>query len=106
MIASSDHDHASHSDHDRHARSGWPRRARALQSVVIPLIQSAQGDVLCRGVFREAIVGDDCPQFIAVMQFPDVERIHAMFASAAYRAAIPDRQRAFRDMRTFVSDSI
>ena len=75
-------------------------------SVVIPLIQSAQGDVLCRGVFREAIVGDDCPQFIAVMQFPDVERIHAMFASAAYRAAIPDRQRAFRDIRTFVSDSI
>ncbi len=75
-------------------------------SVVIPLIEAAHGTVLCRGSLREAIVGDDCPDFIAVMQFPDADRIHKMFASAAYRAAIPDRERAFREIRTFISDSI
>ena len=86
-----------------------PNGGNALEryaSVVIPLIKAAEGTVLCRGVFREAIVGDDCPEFIAVMQFPDAARIHEMFDSPAYRAAIPDRQRAFRDIRTFVSDLI
>ena len=62
---------------------------------MIPLIKAAEGTVLCRGVFREAIVGDDCPEFIAVMQFPDAVRIHEMFDSAAYRAAIPDRRACF-----------
>jgi uncharacterized protein (DUF1330 family) len=75
-------------------------------SVVIPLIEAADGTVLCRGAFREAIVGDDCPGFIAVMQFPDAARIHAMFDSAAYKAAIPDRRRAFSEIRTFISDPI
>jgi uncharacterized protein (DUF1330 family) len=75
-------------------------------AVVIPLIEASLGTVLCRGVFREAIVGDDCPEFIAVMQFPDAARIHEMFGSAAYRAAIPDRRRAFREIRTFVSDAL
>ena len=63
-------------------------------TVVIPLIAAAGGTVLCRGTFREAIVGADGPEFIAVMQFPDAERIHSMFASAAYRAAVPDRSQA------------
>jgi uncharacterized protein (DUF1330 family) len=75
-------------------------------SVVVPLIEAAQGKVLCRGTFREAIVGADCPGFIAVMMFPDVESVRAMFASAAYRAAIPDRQQAFHEIRTFISDPV
>ena len=75
-------------------------------SVVIPLIEAARGTVLCRGTLREAIVGSDCPGFIAVMQFPDAGHIRGMFASAAYRAAIPDRERAFADLRTFISDPI
>lgn len=75
-------------------------------SVVLPLIDAAEGTVLCRGAFREAIVGDQCPGFIAVMQFPDAASIHAMFDSPAYRAAIPDRQRAFREITTFISDPL
>ena len=86
-----------------------PRGGEALEqyaSVVIPLIEAARGTVLCRGSLREVIVGDACPEFIAVMQFPDADRIHEMFASVAYRAAIPDRERAFREIRTFISDPI
>jgi uncharacterized protein (DUF1330 family) len=75
-------------------------------SAAILLIEAAQGTVLCRGTLREMIVGDDGPGFIAVMEFPDAAHIHEMFASAAYRAAIPDRLRAFRDIKTFISDSI
>lgn len=75
-------------------------------SVVVPLIEAAHGIVLCRGTFREAIVGDDGPEFIAVMQFPDAESVRTMMGSAAYRAAIPDRQRAFQEIRTFISDPL
>jgi uncharacterized protein (DUF1330 family) len=75
-------------------------------SVVMPLIEAAHGTILCRGTLRAAVVGDDCPEFIAVMQFPDAARIDAMFAGAAYQAAIPDRQRAFRKLRTFISDPL
>jgi uncharacterized protein (DUF1330 family) len=52
------------------------------------------------------IVRDDGPGFIAVMEFPDAGHIHGMFASAAYQAAIPYRLRAFRDIKTFIGDSI
>jgi uncharacterized protein (DUF1330 family) len=75
-------------------------------SVVIPLIEAAGGTVLARGTFRESLVGDDAPQFIAVMRFPNAESVHAMMSSAAYRAAIPDRELAFRDLRTFISDPL
>jgi len=30
--------------------------------------------------------------------------LRALMASPAYRAAIPDRQQAFREIRTFISD--
>ncbi|MBZ5541449.1 MAG: DUF1330 domain-containing protein [Acidobacteriia bacterium] len=75
-------------------------------SVVVPLIEAAGGKVLRRGTFQEAIVGDDCPEFIAVMEFPDVDSIHVMFAGSAYRAAIPDRNLAFRDIRTFICNPL
>lgn len=75
-------------------------------AVVIPLIEAAHGTVLCRGTFREAIVGDGGPEFIAVIQFPDADSARNMMASAAYRAAIPDRQLAFEDLRTFISDPL
>jgi uncharacterized protein (DUF1330 family) len=51
----------------------------------VPLIEAAGGTVLCRGSFREEIVGDDFPEFIAVIQFPDTERVHLLIESAAYR---------------------
>lgn len=75
-------------------------------SAVIPLIEAANGTVLCRGTFREAVVGDNCPEFIAVMQFPSATHVHAMFDSAAYQNAVPDRQRAFREIQTFISDPV
>ena len=75
-------------------------------AVVVPLVEAAGATVLCRGPFREAIVGSNCPEFIAVIQFPDAESVHAMMTSASYRAAIPDRQRAFREIRTFIADPV
>jgi hypothetical protein len=52
------------------------------------------------------IVRDDGPDSSPLWSSADAGHIHGMFASAAYRAAIPYRLRAFRDIKTFISDSI
>ena len=86
-----------------------PDGAAALQryaSIVIPLIESAHGRVLCRGTLRETLVGDGAPEFIAVIQFPDADAARGMMASDAYRAAVPDRELAFEEIRTFISDPL
>jgi NAD(P)-dependent dehydrogenase (short-subunit alcohol dehydrogenase family) len=69
------------------------------KDVNLLIIEAVQGTVPGRGTLREMIVGDDGPGFIAVMEFHDAAHIHGMFASAAYRAAIPGRLRAFRDIK-------
>jgi len=40
------------------------------------------------------------------MQFPSADSVYAMMSSAEYRAVIPDRERAFVDLRTFISDPL
>jgi uncharacterized protein (DUF1330 family) len=75
-------------------------------AVVMPLIEAAHGVVLGRGVLRERLVGDAAPEFIAVMRFPDAESARGMLASAEYRAVVPDRERAFAELRTFLSDPV
>ncbi|MEO8334334.1 MAG: DUF1330 domain-containing protein [bacterium] len=75
-------------------------------AAVMPLITAAGGRVLLRATLRETLVGTDIPDFIAVIQFPDADRIHALFDSDAYQAALSDRRRAFCNLRTFVSDPL
>ena len=86
-----------------------PRGAAALAryaAVVMPLIRAAGGEVVGRAVTREVLVGGDAPGFVAVIRFPDAAHARAMIASAAYRAAVPDRDEAFLEIRTFLGDSL
>jgi NAD(P)-dependent dehydrogenase (short-subunit alcohol dehydrogenase family) len=80
--------------------------ARALCVCRHSLVEAVQGTVLGPGTLREMIVRDDGPDSSPSWSSADAGHIHGMFASAAYRAAIPDRLRAFRDIKTFISDSI
>lgn len=83
-------------------RAAYDRYAPA----VIPLIHAAGATVDVRATFREGLEGDDFPPLVAVMTVPSGEAARAMFASAAYRAAIPDRERAFTGLRTFLCDAL
>jgi uncharacterized protein (DUF1330 family) len=74
--------------------------------VVIPLLHAAGARILRRATFREGIVGDSFPGFIAVMEFPHPQAVHAMFASPAYQAAMPFRNRAFSQITTYVCDLV
>ena len=79
---------------------------RRYASVVIPLIEAARGTVLCRGTLRESLVGGAAPGFLAVVRFPDADSARRMMSSAEYRAAVPDRERAFEEIRTFICDPL
>jgi uncharacterized protein (DUF1330 family) len=73
---------------------------------VLPLLEQAGGKVLTRLQFREALVGEDFPQIVFVMEFPHAQAIKDTLQSPAYRKLIPYRDRAFRHIRTFIGDAL
>jgi len=86
-----------------------PHGAAALESyaaIVVPLIHAAGGEVLSRSIFREGLVGDSFPQFVAAIRFPDADRAREMIRSEAYRRAVVYRNDAFLDVRTFIGDPV
>ncbi len=74
--------------------------------IVIPLIHAAGGEVLSRSVFREGLLGEGFPEFVASIRFPDAARARGMIQSEAYRRAVPHRDDAFLELRTFVGDDL
>jgi len=73
-----------------------PNGAAALDeyaAIVVPLIQAAGGEVLCRSVFREGLVGEGFPQFVAAIRFPNADRARGMIRSDAYQQAVTFRKR-------------
>lgn len=74
--------------------------------IVIPLIHAAGGEVLSRSVFREGLVGEGFPQFVATIRFPDAESARGMIHSEAYERAVIHRNDGFLDVRTFIGDAV
>ena len=86
-----------------------PKGTAALEKyaeIVVPLINAAGGEVLCRSVFREGLVGEGFPQFVATIRFPDADRARGMIQSKAYQQAVTYRNDAFLDVRTFIGDTV
>jgi uncharacterized protein (DUF1330 family) len=86
-----------------------PNGASALEKyaeIVVPLIRAAGGEVLSRSIFREGLVGEEFPQFVASIRFPDADRARGMIQSPEYRQAVPHRNDAFREVRTFIGDAV
>ena len=86
-----------------------PNGSTALEKyaeIVVPLIHAAGGEVLSRSVFREGLIGDAFPEFVATIRFPDADRARSLMQSEAYRQAVPHRNEAFLDVRTFIGDAV
>jgi uncharacterized protein (DUF1330 family) len=86
-----------------------PHGGAALEkyaAIVVPLIHAAGGEVLSRSVFREGLVGEDFPQFVASIRFPNAECARSVIRSDAYQRAVVYRNDALFDVRTFVGDAV
>ena len=85
---------------------GGETHLQRYAEIVMPLLQAAGVNV--RGRFKgiEALVGDDYPDLVAVMEFPDVAAMKTFLSSAAYEQALPHRTKAFHAIRTFACNSL
>ncbi|MBI3524235.1 MAG: DUF1330 domain-containing protein [Betaproteobacteria bacterium] len=68
---------------------------------VLPLLSKAQVKLRERLEGREALVGSDFPDLVAVMEFPDEATMRFFLSSKEYQALIPHREKAFSMLRTF-----
>lgn len=59
-----------------------------------PTIAEHGGEVLVRGAFGAALVGQSEPHAAAVIRFPDLEAATNWYASDAYQKIIPLREEA------------
>jgi uncharacterized protein (DUF1330 family) len=82
--------------------------AEALQRYVegvLPLLEQAGAKVQrYRGV--ETLVGSDRFDLVAVMEFPSEAAMKRFLSSDAYTAMEPYREKAFKFLTTFSSDSL
>lgn len=73
---------------------------------VLPLLRQAGATIRERLQGRAALVGATFPELVAVIEFPDDAAMHAFLASAAYRALIPHREKAFTSLSTFACEAL
>lgn len=77
----------------------------AYVGVAGPLLFGAGGAISAQYNRTSHIVGDDGPQQVLVMDFPDEETIQNVFDSPEYAAAVPNRDAAFEHISVIVASS-
>lgn len=75
-----------------------PEEKEAMQGYlkgVLPLLLGAGGSMIKRLKITDLIGGQRSYGMVLVMGFPSKEKVTAMFASDAYQALVPQRDRGF-----------
>ena len=86
-----------------------PDHPQAMQDYVAQagaLNAAAGGERVGRFGFAEGLVGDGFPGFVVVMAFPTKQAITDAFASDAYAALTPLREKGFKDLKVFIVDAL
>lgn len=68
--------------------------ARYVEAVV-PMLVAAGGEPRLRAKRVEMLVGDNAPDTVFAIDFPDGDAVQGVFESDAYKALLPDRDAAF-----------
>ncbi len=70
-------------------------------------IMAAHGAILPPDLYRtvSTIDGEDIPGFVIRMEFPNPEQAKSAFASPEYLELVPVREKAFRSIRMFITQS-
>jgi uncharacterized protein (DUF1330 family) len=68
------------------------------------LMTKGGGKMVSVFMVKEAIFGDNIPQTLAVLEFPDVESIKKVVNSEAYKAGISTREKCFTELNYFVGE--
>jgi uncharacterized protein (DUF1330 family) len=72
--------------------------SEALQAYIegaTPLVEAAGGKVIARYQAQKTIIGDSCPQFVSILEYPSTAAIEELFASEAYAKLKQFKDKAF-----------
>ncbi|WP_439132482.1 DUF1330 domain-containing protein [Polaribacter sp.] len=53
---------------------------------------------------KRGVIGKEKPDFIMVVEFPNQESMEKLFTSEDYKKLIPYRNKAFTDLKVFISE--
>ena len=82
-----------------------PEAQKAYAEAAMPLIKAAGGKPLGRYAYAEAITGGGFPGVVLAVEFPDAQTIRDLFASDAYTALIPTRDKAFTSFNVCICNA-
>ncbi len=75
-----------------------PEEKESMQAYlqgVLPLLMGAGGQLVKRVKVTKSLTGKPSYGMVLVMDFPDSEKLEAVFASDAYSAIVPARDKGF-----------
>lgn len=75
---------------------------QAYMQTANPLFEALGGGAATRSKVSEVVCGDGTA-IVLVMEFPDKEKLSAMFASAEYQALVPVRNRGFKSINIWIT---
>ena len=61
----------------------------------MPMLEKVGAKVLQQFTLGEAVVGEKVGETLMIVEYPDMQALDAVFGSAAYKAIIPARDKAF-----------
>lgn len=82
-----------------------PEKLKAYSAAAAPTVAAHGGEMLARGSFAGALLGEGQPHMTGIMRFPSDAAIRTWFASAEYQALAPLRDSAGK-MEFFVYQTL
>ena len=71
-----------------------PEKMSAYAAAAVETLKPYGGEILHRGEFQSALLGEADPHGFGVMRFPDAQSAKDWFASAEYQSVAPLREAA------------
>lgn len=67
------------------------------------LYEQVDAKIVDRYPIAQTLIGEDSPDFMLVVEFPDQEAFVELFSSKAYQDLVPYRQKGFEKLQVYVS---
>jgi len=72
-----------------------PEALETYLSVTGPLLEKAGARVVSQKEVSETITGEQPPQYVTLVEYPDRDAVSEVFESESYRSLLPVRDKAF-----------
>jgi uncharacterized protein (DUF1330 family) len=68
-----------------------------------PIFKKSGSNPIAKYPISQVLFGNDEIEFLAIMEFPNLETIQGVFNSEAYKKLLPIREKAFKKLNIYMS---